>query len=263
MKKILTFITIISLIATLYNCGSDCDNPIDETAITNCLPSNLQNNIIAYYLFANGSLQDKSSNGNHLINTTSAISTTDRNGNVNCAYKFNPSDFLSHTNTSFLNNLTNISISVWFESADVTGSNYELLVGRDNGSGLHCPDTFGDFSLGLYDCNRPVFGYNEKSIWDNWQNTWTSCNDGVTYYNSSWHHVVATYDSGTLKIYVDGVLTTDAQSGTCGPSMLFSGDLKVGGNYTGKIDDVIIYDITLTQTQITDLFNETPCCFDN
>jgi len=262
MKYLKTILTILVFSLIFFSCTEDEDNDENDysVAITNCLPSNLQNNIIAYYPFGAGSVKDESGNNRHLTNASSAVSINDRNGNGNCAYEFDTTDSFTLTNATFLNNLPQISISVWFQSADTNGGNFELLIGMENANGLHCPDTFGDFSLSLYDCNRPVFGYEEKSIWGHWNSSWTSCNDSVTYYNANWHHLVATFDTGTLKIYVDGILTAESQNGPCGPTMLNIGDLKIGGYYKGKIDDIIIYDIPLNQTQVSDLFQTTPCC---
>jgi hypothetical protein len=73
---------------------------------------------------------------------------------------------------------------------------------------------------------------------------------------NTWTHLAATYDGTTLRIYVNGVQkATKAVSGGLTAS---SGVLRIGGNgnwldefFAGKIDDVRVYNSTLTAAQIT------------
>ncbi len=219
-------------------------------AVPTCIPSNLANGLIAYYPFSAGSLEDFIGTA-HLTNTTSAHPGSDRNGNSNCAFEFDSSnnEFLRGTAVDTLNGLTELSISLWYQPG-VVQSDYELLVGRDDG--LHCPDTNGQWSLGLYDGRSPVFGY-KNSVWAG------SSTEGT------WYHVVATYhqQDNTLKIYRNGVLQNTAVGvGGCNPvpTVQDIGDLFIGKYYTGKIDDVAIYSRELTGSEVEQLFQLEPCC---
>lgn len=69
-----------------------------------------------------------------------------------------------------------------------------------------------------------------------------------------WTHLALTYDSAALRLYVNGVLKgTIAQTGAIQTS---TGSLRIGGNtirgeyFKGRIDEVRIYNRTLTQSQI-------------
>ena len=77
-------ISIIGLLLIAVSCKKN-DN--EEKRIP-CIPGGLSNNVIAFYPFSNGSLNDMSGNQHHLTNPTSATSSSDRNGNTNCAYEF-------------------------------------------------------------------------------------------------------------------------------------------------------------------------------
>jgi hypothetical protein len=75
-----------------------------------------------------------------------------------------------------------------------------------------------------------------------------------------WNHVVGTWDNSTIKIYVNGVIgTNDSYSGVMSTK---GNDLIIGrGSNTyeddATIDDVRIYaGVTLTQAEVTDLYNE-------
>ena len=89
MKKT-KFIFLTTFLVTILGCNSDDQNSEIED-IMDCIPINLQNSVVAYYPFSNGSINDFSGNNQNLVNNN-ASSTSDRNGNENCAFEF---DFLS------------------------------------------------------------------------------------------------------------------------------------------------------------------------
>ncbi|MDR6299594.1 LamG domain-containing protein [Mesonia maritima] len=257
MKNSTILSAILFCFFILTSCSDDEKNEeINEINPLICIPANLQSNTIAFYPFSNGSLND-GVNSNILTNTTSAHSSSDRNSNQNCAFEFDSSsnDFVSTTNTNFLNNLSEFSVSLWFKPNQPGDGNYHVLLSRDDG--LHCPDTNGQWSLGLYDGNQPVFGY-LNAVWD------FSWKYNIDYNN--WHHLVATYNqvNNSLSIYRNGILRnskTGIETG-CGttPTVQDIGDLIIGKFFDGKIDDIIIFNKELNQSQITALFEMDPCC---
>ena len=99
IKKI--FFLILSI--GIFSCKDNEQFKVD------CLPTNLQNGVIAFYPFNGGSLDDKSTNSNNLANPTTAIPSTDRGGNADCAFYINNSkteeEYLTATNSIFLNGL--------------------------------------------------------------------------------------------------------------------------------------------------------------
>lgn len=249
------------LIFTLF-LFSSCDKNGNEIA---CIPDNLENHVIAFYPFSNGSINDFSGNGNHLSNPTSASASLDRHGNANCAFEFDnlpvSSEFLINSNTSFLNNLNEFSISLWYQPKDSTrnGADFESLVSR--GTGVSCPDRYGEWSLGLYDCRRAVFG-RTNSVWD----TASSNPSCVLDRTGIWNHAVATLKLSTveMKIYRNGILQESSLGdGNCGSgpvSVQDIGDLFLGKDYTGILDDVILFNKTLSQQDVNTLLGMGTCC---
>lgn len=87
--------------------------------------------------------------------------------------------------------------------------------------------------------------------------TATSWNDEAT------HHVVATWNGSTAKIYVDGVdqsLTTEASGSPSGPSAGFVsvgklGAPPVGGWWLGAADEVLIYSSALSAARVLAHYN--------
>jgi len=255
--------------------ASSCGKKQDTTKDIPCIPNNLSNNVIAFYPFSNGSLDDVSGNNYHLINYSTATSTSDRNNNPHCAYLFNnisgQNEYLTRDNPTFLNNLNEMSISLWYELIDSTsnGALYSALISRDTGQ--RCPDKDGQWAVGIYDCSRAVFGAN-TSVWDKSivpLDTPSVCRKEVMVRLNSWHHIVATWVKSTneISIYRDGVLQqTTTGVGDCAPTnntiAQDIGNLFLGRRFTGKIDDVIIFNKKLNQQEINTLYNMTTCCLD-
>ena len=265
MKNVKLSIMFLSLIGICMGCDSD-DNNSNPNAL-GCLPVSLQTGIIAYYPFNGGSLNDFSGNGNHLANTTTAFSSEDRDGNTNCAFEFVAAnnDFLTIVNPTFIDDFDSnpFSISLWFKAEGTrAGGLYEQIIGRD--TGLHCPDTYGQWSFSLSDCRNVVFGINDYSIWgDGWPIPYgdTDCINDPS--KNQWHHVVMTSNGpNNINLYINGLPTSDTPTTGCTNPLGTSniGDLFIGKEYTGLVDDIVIYDRILTQTEVTQLFNLDPCC---
>ncbi|MFA9262339.1 MAG: LamG domain-containing protein, partial [Undibacterium sp.] len=78
-----------------------------------------------------------------------------------------------------------------------------------------------------------------------------------------WYHIVCTYDGSSLKAYLDGSLqaTTAVSSVTTGSAPFRIGAGAGAGSPTayfpGKIDEVRVYNRTLTATEIQNLYNQT------
>lgn len=77
----------------------------------------------------------------------------------------------------------------------------------------------------------------------------------------TWYHIAGVYDGSTSKIYINSVLqnTLDISSGNhdpAGGTSLILGDNPTwtGRNFEGTVDDVRIWDLARTQTEIADNF---------
>jgi len=258
LQNLLLFI----FLASFVSCGKEA------SIRSNCLPLNLQNGLIAFYPFSNGSLEDKSAYSNHLNNPTSALPTNDRSGNMNCAFRFENSlrfrtEFLTTSNSSFLNNLDKFSISIWYQPLErvIFEKNIEVLLGRGNDE-KRCPDRMGEWSVGLYDCRHAVFGHN-SSVWAKPITSSNDCAEEYVALTNKWHHVVATKSDTLFKIYFNGILNgTKSGNGACSNLHLAQdiGDMFIGTAYTGRIDDILIYNRELSALEVTELFNLEPCC---
>lgn len=258
MKTVAVTAIIFFAIASIVACSKNSDS-------TSFIPSNLNTGVLAFYSFGNGSISDASGNNHHLVNTTGATPAADRNGNPSCAYAFDGTQDLHFSNPVFLNNLSSFSISLWYAPTDSSrlGSTYEALVCRDTTP--HCPDRFGDWSLGLYDCRLAVLGV-QNSVWEQPDPKLVSCESIVEQHTGSWHHLAATFDgpSNLMKIYRDGVLQeSNTLIGNCTTNLPIQniGDLFLGKRYKGRLDDVILYNKALNQQEVVQLSQMAACCY--
>lgn len=266
LKFNLMYVTLI--IGLIISCDDDDNSNSQPEPEQSCIPANLQNDIIAFYPFSGGSLDDYSGNNYHLSNPTTAFASQDRGGNPNCAYEFVASngDFLTFTNPNFIDDFDNqpFSVSLWFKTMGTrSGGDYEQLIGR--GMGLHCPDTYGEWSIGLYDCRNTVFGINDYSLWgEGLPNAYGNTNCINNPAVNVWHHLVVTSDGNGwgINMYIDGNQTPQTPNTGCSnpQGTNNAGDLFLGKDYTGLLDDVILFDRVLTPIEINQLFTLDACC---
>lgn len=248
-------------------CSTSCQS---QTLPCNTLTGTLASGVMAFYPFGFGSLADVSGNNNNLTNPTTATPTLDRSGNGKCAYHFEKinGDFLTipAAGTGFLNGLTTspFSISLWYQPTLNSAmprnvGDYELLIGRGT-TGVHCPDTWGEWSIGLYDCRKAVAGLDMYSHWEG--SSPLGCAAQMAAITNNWHHLVFTYDGiSTYNLYVDGNLYTTA-SGPCGAMSGNIGPLMLGKDYTGDLDDIIIYNRVLSTSEVATLKGLKGSCCD-
>ncbi|MFN3754386.1 LamG domain-containing protein [Flavobacterium sp.] len=240
--KNFTKLGFIGLLLLGLGCN-ESDNS-NETNSLACLPANLQTDVVAMYTFGNGSINDSSGNNYDLTNTTTATGGMDRDGNPNCAFSFVRAngDILKYTNPTFLNNLpeTGMTISFWYKSND---QNYGYFIRRDNVS--HC-----DFSPGIWSFwhVNAVLGFGSS-------NGHAASGPVQT---ANWQHIVATSIDGAVTFYVDGVAQTPSMANPCTDTNI--GDLFIGDQYDGLIDDIIIYDRVLTPAEVNQLKTLPACC---
>lgn len=90
----------------------------------------------------------------------------------------------------------------------------------------------------------------------------TTITSTATVNDDNWHHIVATRvaATGTLALYIDGVevpATANGPTGTldAGASLLFGRLGPTGTFYTGELDEIKIYNQTLSAAQATLAFN--------
>lgn len=149
---------------------------------------------------------------------------------------------------------SNLSIAGWFKlsSSDMGGAAGTLIAKGDN-SGDRVWTVF--YSAG----NGVRFALSDSG---------SAFNDEVTssaaITDTDWHHFVATYESSTaIKIYIDGELEATNSSGITSALRDTDDDLRIGTNsdskvdFSGSLSDMRIYDYTLSEEQVHELYGGT------
>ena len=207
-----------------------------------CPQDNLNSELVAYFPF-NGNANDESGNGNHGT-VMGATLTEDRSGNLNSAYYFDGiDDYIDIGNDSTLKMSDAVTISVWVKL------DYFPLSGWHNIISDHSPS---------YN-NGKIFRFQDNGI----EILLDAEGSPEARYNlpdtiaGIWQHLVATYDGNSVKMFVNGILVDSTERiGTIAinPNPLLIGKSGFGEYFPGVIDDMIIYNVGLSNSQVADLY---------
>ena len=204
--------------------------------------------LVGYYPFT-GNSNDLS--GNNLNGTVNgATLTTNRFGDANAAYSFDGiNDYIEISNNTLLNLQDSLTISLWFAPNNPSASPSQRLIDKstvNQGDGWY-------MAVGGNLSSLHVGG--------------NSAPDLISHPNfntSNWYHLVATYDRSFARFYINGVL--DTSIAITGQTVINSHSVKIGANsllsvnfFSGKMDDIRIYNKALTSTDVTALYNENNC----
>jgi RHS repeat-associated protein len=83
---------------------------------------------------------------------------------------------------------------------------------------------------------------------------------GATALDTNWHHIVGTFASGTLALYVDGALSATVSGGlpnmaAANTSQLQTGRAGTSNYFGGSLDEVAVYPTVLSPTQVASHYN--------
>lgn len=135
-----------------------------------------------------------------------------------------------------------VSFSVWFK-LDQVGIGGAFL--HQNMKYLFKIDAQGKVSFALY---TPTW----HSVVINWS-------DRIL--DTDWHNAVATYDGTVMNIYIDGLLkATGSNSGSLNSTtaVVYLGKQSSINPFKGILDEILMYDVALTQEEVTQIYSATP-----
>lgn len=239
--------------------------------VPNYVPTN---GLMGWWPF-NGNANDESGNGNNGT-VSGATLTTDRFGNSNSAYNFDGIDDIINLplNSGQVANSTQFSIQFWITPDSIINTpqtvfaNWHSSPNSPNGTPV-------SFYTGFYDNNS---GYNIFTGYVNSLGVGSNLN--MNY--SNWNHILIVYDGNQAlaqnrqKVYYNGFLqANNFNCQNCSsniPQIIGNvyNHTTIGARYAGaqntliekfkgKIDEIGIWNRTLTQQEITDLFNSINC----
>ncbi|AFL81569.1 hypothetical protein Aeqsu_2106 [Aequorivita sublithincola DSM 14238] len=212
--------------------------------------SQINDGLVAFYSFC-GNANDESNNNNNAT-IFGATLTEDRYGNSDKAYLFDGiNDYMEVENSQSLENLNSqMSMSVWFNTTEYyyTGKGWASLLAK---SGNSTSLDSRQFSL-FYNDDGDIY-FNNDVV------------GNFSFDLDQWYNLTLTYDSGTVKTYVDGVLINDIAG--IEPVVSNQLSLMIGYDtpgvteyYNGILDDIRIYNRILSESEVTRLTNEDLGC---
>jgi hypothetical protein len=174
------------------------------------------------------------------VNNGTNTGSTNTSGKILSARDFSATSDRIDLGSSIITSTTSFSVSIWANMDDIT--NDGMLIGNgDNTNGFY-----------LYHISSTQFNARFGGV-----NHFHGSNPGFS--NGVWSHVVATFDGSTYKLYIDGELK-QSESAT---GVAADDNMKIGNWYNndlafvGKLDEVMIFNRSLSQTEIFELYNGT------
>lgn len=205
------------------------------------------NEMVAYYPF-NGNANDESGNGNH-GSVFGATLTSDRFGNPISAYEFDGiNDYIVTPLDINISVMPELTMSVWLYPRR-TGPEDDGVVDHGRRHVLSSDDGDLDRSLVV------KLGYWEIQMGGD---RWIS---GFPVDLNTWQHIVVIFGTSEVKFYIDGVqlqilFFSGFSSTMCPLTFGDNASRKWYQPYDGIVDDVRIYNYTLSSSEIQELYNE-------
>ncbi|MEO6314259.1 MAG: LamG domain-containing protein [Chitinophagaceae bacterium] len=229
---------------------------------SNCNCYNLNDGLVAYYNFNNGTLKDSSGYDNH-ITFSNAVKTADRFGRANNAYLFNgSSSYMSVPNSVSLNPTKAITLMATFKIQGFYAANCSnnQIFGKGWNDYID-----GFYALRFYStpgCNMPL-DTSKEVIYGSFGDLSARPSTATSTYvhTNKWYNVVFTYGDGQASLYIDGVLQKSvAESAWFTPNSqeLFigkHGDPQYPFYFNGIIDELRIYNKALCAAAVKQLYD--------
>lgn len=216
------------------------------------------NKLVGWWPF-NGNANDESGKGNHGT-VFGASLTTDKNGNINCAYNFDGiNDYIECLDNFGLDGMQEMSLSFWTNGQKLAttgsipgGRDLIPIISKWSGSGSN------DSYLISIQNNSLAFNIASPSV----------SVAAITPHNlntNQWHLITVTRDSSSIKIFIDtslvasSIVTNNGISSST-PSLFFGNWYNhINSNYQtfkGKLDNIGLWHRPLSSTEIKNIFFE-------
>lgn len=238
--KLLSIATILFLIF-LQN------DIVAQVVCNQCAIANpINTGLVACYPFT-GNAQDQSGFNNHGTNYGATL-TTDRFGNLNSAYSFNGSSYILVPNSTSLSSpSSSITIAFWANTSawfyDFGYSFGPIMCKSNSTSNCQYRVTIMDNAINCISDNKQWYYINGSNSLNQWD------------------FFVFTINGNLLSYYKNGILSGQNSSPVAFPlsnnNPLYIGRDDAGtlDYYTGKIDDIRIYNRALSYNEVVTLYN--------
>ena len=178
--------------------------------------------------------------------TYGSIGTTDwQFGPLGRGYYFNDdNDYMWVNNSAGINPDDTLTVEFWIKDGGGPGWRDVILKSAFTTYGWRVLNR-NDYQMSSYN-----YGGSGESEW---------ITNNATAFDGKWHHVVYAFDTGTVRVFVDGAQAQDSKSYTHGSGFSGASNLLVAatgscsscGNFTGTIDEIRFSNISRSNAWIT------------
>jgi MSHA biogenesis protein MshQ len=157
-------------------------------------------------------------------------------------------DYLEITDNNSLDLANSLAVGAWVRFDTLSAGDIKTVVSKDENYEFHI------------DQKGRVYWW-----WHDSAGNVRTLTTPASLSSGSWHHIVISYRSGSQIIYVDGAIA--ASSGYSGHLLTQDDPLQIGADqnlsgryFNGDIDEVVIFDQSLSQYQVLELMAKTRPC---
>jgi RHS repeat-associated protein len=179
------------------------------------------------------------------------------NGDANTAVTLNgtgqSTQYGTVANAAGLSKTNNFSLELWVKRSSARSGVLQAIAGKP----LTTATKSENYALWLTTANKPQF---EVGAGTGTKFAVVTSSTAISD-TTAWHHVVGTFASGVLKIYLDGNLVGTNSAAGFTSVVTNSSTFDVGRSgttnyFSGSIDEIALYGTALTATQISDHSNK-------
>ena len=233
---------------------------------TNVLAQNVpsyvpKNGLVGWWPF-NGNANDESGNGNN-GDVNGANLTTDRNGVINSAYSFNGiSNYIFFPQLFEFHKNNNSTISFWVKCNELINNYQSSILYSKNSSGDY--NRFNFYLRSINSNTNYKFSLDYRENQSDVNTNMHELNSTDNFKNGTWQNITITREADTYKLYLNNVLESSINDKSVylpiSTGWIIGEDPTSDSDFKGFIDDIVIYNRTLNQQEITALYTSKPPC---
>ena len=171
-------------------------------------------------------------------------------------------DNFKYVKDSELFDLNQFSIALWFKTNN-TEPHVSFLVNK-GGFGSEAPGENMNYGFWITYLGHLQAGFEAKDSSNYFVTSKKPVND------NKWHYATVTYDGSLLKLFIDGVLDHSINTKNAKPDIAGKNRIAIAANslfkdklYVGDIDEVRIWDRSLTTAEVYDAYTQNKFNIDN
>jgi hypothetical protein len=180
------------------------------------------------------------------------------------SYHYEPSLILTGSNYTDIESnstleLTQFSVATWFRTTMDVPFGFNAYIVNKGGIGSDSKGSNMNYGIWMTSSETIRAGFEDSSGVPYDIESQGSRNLYVLY---GWHYVVATYDGSILRLYIDGVQIASKSTSGAAPDNTGIQPVRIGANslapndfFIGQVDEVRIWNRTLTDSEIADAYN--------